>query len=292
MAVISQGEWGVKVLTRHDTRNTTMSAKNLSGTGSELRPPLPLHVALAKGFNLLRRIVESAALGAVVVIGTQGGLHGAEFSNLAFEDAVITFAQPGEPYVLASDALGPWTTNGLSPDTISYNWPCLGFGCLSIHDAHSTAPAIVLQGNYSVLLQGPVNIGFPEPEVVPLFISQVGTVPRNATKFTMLVLSAGSGLFEVSFDNGNVGASLDLLTPLRFGETVRLVYDVSGFSGETGELRISAGVAGDISSETFLSADDLHFVPEPSVAALFAIGGCLSIYCGRELVGSTRPPRC
>ncbi len=207
----------------------------------------------------------------VLLVGLLSGTQAcwAVFHNLDFEDAVITPEPPGQdpgsvPFtVLASDALPHWTTNGtLGAPIIPYNSICLGPGCTSLHDGGSTFVA-PLEGDFSVLLQGPV----PFPEQVPLFVAQAGTVPPGASQVTMLVNNAADDPFVVSFDNGGGATPLALLSHFPVGVTARLVYDIAPFAGETGELRISSSA----SFESFVMVDDIQFIPEPSGLALLAV---------------------
>lgn len=210
-------------------------------------------------------------------------LYGPQFGNLDFEDAVITVEPPPDIYsfvtVPASEALPQWSTNGAlgtENPTVGYDSICLGAGCTSIHDEYSLFVGEPLQGHYSVLLQGPVY-GAP---TVPLYISQVGMVPHNATKLAMLVNCQEFDVFDVSFDDGSGSTSLPLLTPFPRNETVRLVYDISEFSGVFGELKIS-------SSEDFEShdlVDAIQFIPEPSALLLAAMAGVGLLLRGRRRV--------
>jgi hypothetical protein len=204
-------------------------------------------------------------------------IYGAEFRNLDFEQAVITFEPPdqvpnGFTTVLAADALPYWTTNGAlnDPSVIGYNSTCLGAGCTSIHDSGSMFSEPPLEGEYTPHLLGPK---LDPPDEGPLYLAQVGLVPLGATRLMMLANQVGNDPFFVTFDDGSgpqVLTQLQPVTPFPLGQTVWLVFDISPFTGQIGELKINS----DAHFESWVYVDDLEFIPEPStlLLALIALG--------------------
>src|SRR5437879_4086489 len=85
------------------------------------------------------------------------------FVNLDFESANIPPGTPPGTVVAVSDALPGWTcyigTNQVT--AIHYDDISLGAAAITIHDRNSFEP--ILQGNYTVLLQG----SFPDGQIVP-----------------------------------------------------------------------------------------------------------------------------
>src|SRR5882672_5182664 len=90
------------------------------------------------------------------------------FVNLDFENPILPLV-PGR--VPITSALPGWT--GYNTEIIFYDDISLGAAAISLHDTNGFVP--IVQGNYTVLLQG----SFPGGAVVPA-IGQVGTVPATA----------------------------------------------------------------------------------------------------------------
>ena len=178
------------------------------------------------------------------------------FENLDFEDVVVG----------GSIELTSWETNA---EFLNYNNLCLGSICTSIHDDDSDffQP---LEGVFSVHLDPGTNPG------LTCAIWQLGTVPTNATSLTILVDTPDPDFFQVAFD----GMPLTLLSQ---SLSQPWVYDISTFSGVTGELRISQ-IAPDLGLTPGVLIDDIQFIPEPS-SALLAATICLLF------IGSKRSKR-
>ena len=193
--------------------------------------------------------------------------HSQGFMNLDFEDATITIASGFPSYVLESDAIPGWTAtplNSLNGNLyIGYNTISLGGAAAFLYDNNNTGQKPI-QGNYSVLLQGP-QLSIPSTPSTAA-IGQTGTIPTTAQSLTFLANQFG---LQVTFK----GLPIDFLVT---GSTANYnVYsaDISAYAGQTGQLLFTAP----LNSSVLL--DNIQFssspVPEPSTFALTALGGLL-----------------
>lgn len=153
-----------------------------------------------------------------------------DFQNLDFEMVVVD----------GPIQLPFWDTNG----ALIYNVLCLGSICTSIHDIGSNT-FLPLEGTYSVHIDPGTDIGDVN------FLAQSGTLPGAATILTLLVDTPHPDSFQIAFD----GTTLTVLAQVP-GQ--RWVYDISDFSGTTGELIISQTAPDNNGTGALL--DDIRFV--------------------------------
>lgn len=194
------------------------------------------------------------------------------FQNLGFESPVLPliYVSPGYPYVLASSAVPGWIPYLVdqAQSDVLYNVRTGGGSAVGLHDwMSSTAP---LEGNYSLLLQPGVSPSGGGRTAAA--VGQTGTVPAAAKSLRFL---AAYGQFTVSF----AGQSLAPVA-LSSGPNFSTLFgvDISGFAGQSGELRFTAPDIEGGPNDVFL--DSIRFstvaIPEPRVLALCALGVALS----------------
>ncbi len=165
------------------------------------------------------------------------------FENLDFEDAEIVLDRNGN--VIQSLALPFWETNA---EFFLYNQFCLGSRCTTIFD-DGNGFFDPLQGVYSLSLDAGTEGG-------ECFLTQTGTVPDSATCLTLLVDPISD------FDPNDFQVAFDATPLVLKSQGDRWAYDVSPFSGATGELKITT-----FSNNVdvgFVIIDDIKFIPEPS----------------------------
>ncbi len=175
------------------------------------------------------------------------------FQNLDFESANIPPGTPPGTVLPASDALPGWTCYfGVNQLTgIAYDVTTGNDAKISIHDANSLYVQ-PLQGNYTVAFQIPPGTTFSA-------IAQVGTIPSGARS---LQFYDKYGIPTVQFGGQQLGLALLATTPAYSIYAV----DVTGFAGQTGELRFTIG--GLLDNIAFSS----QAIPEPGVTALAGLG--------------------
>jgi len=188
-----------------------------------------------------------------LLLGTVSGFA-QSFTNLDFESANLSGYSAGS--VPAADAIPGWTAyfGGVLRTNISYNVsPVVVFGGDILGTNGGYHP---FQGSYYYYLLGSGSS--------PAVISQSGTVPVTARSLTFMSSTPAWG--GVSF-NGQILSLWDL---------GRHVYgaDISGFAGETGELRFeSSAYPGGLG----YLIDNIQFsdqpIPEPGTLGLVALGG-------------------
>ncbi len=177
------------------------------------------------------------------------------FQNLGFEDGRLVWPYSGDrSTVSASEALPGWyaMSRDLAYDTVALDW-----AIVSLHD-HQSEFAPVIFGNYSLLFQ--LSSDYTEaPE-----ITQTGQIPELSLslRFTSRAFFYNNH-FDVTF-NGTV-------LPVQFisssNDGTLWGADVSGFTGQTGELKFQGvGVL-----------DGIEFspvaIPEPGASLLVLLGG-------------------
>src|SRR5947209_11328601 len=165
------------------------------------------------------------ALALVLLVEGRQGLSQGTFVNLDFEHPVLPLTLGLDGRVSITNALPGWTgyMDGLSCDRVFYDDISLGAAAISLHDTNSFIT--ILQGRYTVLLQP----SFPGGTIVPA-IGQVSTVPSTARSVRFY---EAEGIPSVSF----AGQQIALVSLGSTPTYTILGGDVSGFAGQTGELR-------------------------------------------------------
>jgi hypothetical protein len=198
------------------------------------------------------------------------------FVNLNFESAVVA-ALPSSPAFMTvpvTNALPSWNVyfgSSLQP-LMSYNTKTLGSVGVSLWGPGSIFPGfggLILQGQYTVLLQGGVNPFSADKDAT---IAQNGTIP--ATARSLLALISGQSL-RVTFAGQELAYQDLSVVQTPEGYTVRTIgIDVTSLAGQPGELRFTAPYILDVPNELFL--DSIRFsnqpIPEPSPFALIMLG--------------------
>jgi hypothetical protein len=194
------------------------------------------------------------------------------FVNLGFENPTVP---PGTPpgIVPTSAAFPGWT----SPATIAaYDQMGLGgTAVLSLLSSNATIgfPFTPFDGRYTAVLQGGITPGDPS-----MSLAQIGTVPGDALSLHFFAASFGNN-FTVSL-NGQPRNFFVLGNFVTYNE---YAADISGFAGQTVELRFSQPPQPGALS---LFLDNISFspvaVPEPSTWALLALGTAAFCYAARR----------
>ena len=174
-------------------------------------------------------------LAALVAAGV--GLTGVSqsFRNLDFEEATFV-PVPGtyDGQVQIGPALPGWSVSTQAPFVLHNNM-FLDSAGVSILDTNASW-AEVLQGNFTVLLQGGFSLSWPL-ERVSVAIAQTAVIPTWAS-----TLLFDSGLPEPrDFEVKVGGQSLPFYALTSYTNNAWLYgLDISGFSGQTAELRFTA----------------------------------------------------
>jgi len=135
----------------------------------------------------------------------------------------------------------------------------------------------IIDGNYSVLLQGGYSSDDSYNGYVNASIAQTGMVPATAESLTFRAWDylGNLNLFAVSF-NGNTLSPTLLGTGTSPSGQPYNIYGVNivPYAGQTGQLEFTADGS---AAEPTILLDDISFstqaVPEPSILGLTAIGG-------------------
>lgn len=197
--------------------------------------------------------------------------HAAPFQNLDFESPVLPLVpiNPPEPYVLFSSAFPGWQGFvGTNVEALAkYNNVGLATAGISIFDQNP------IEGNYTAFLQAGSYLAHLE-QILPATLSQTGDVPAEASLIQLKAWAAGvvgPPLWSVTLAGQPI-----TMTPLETGPNYTLYSgDISAFSGQTVEFRISAlynEPYGEPGGFTALTFDSVTFVPEPGPVALSVVG--------------------
>ena len=192
------------------------------------------------------------------------------FQNLDFEQANIVpiVGSPLYPYaVTVANALPYWSVfyGNVEQSQITFNDPSLGATAVTLY----TTGYPVIEGNYSVLLQGGVTLSRGAETPAAASISQTGLIPAG-TQSLLFETELGYELLDVYIGSQNVP-----LTAVRSGPNYTLYgTDISAWAGQTEQLTFSAPSSG-VLNDWLL--DDISFsaVPEPGMVALSAMSGLL-----------------
>ena len=206
-----------------------------------------------------RTLVVVATFGIALQVFGQG-----TFQNLNFEMTDLSGFTPGT--VPMVNALPGWQGYLGVNQTASafYNDLSLGAAAISIHNSSSIKPPI--QGSYSAILQPQFN-----PNNLPgrdsAAIAQTGLVPVNSLS---LRFHSGSEFMQASF----AGQSIPLVQLGITGSYLILGGDISGFAGQTGELKFTMPSVAFSYNIPYL--DNIMFsnqaIPEPGTFCLFGLG--------------------
>lgn len=195
------------------------------------------------------------------IMFTQLPTQAKEFSNMDFEIAIQPLVPDGAFRVPIDKAMPGWTeyAGGVLYDKVIYNELSAGGGSISLQGPGSLQP--ILQGNYSVVMQGPSYVLGGS-----FALGQTGQVPVTAKSLQFWAYNLGG--IEVSFDNHLLPyAAIEVGS-----EYTTYGADISQFTGQTGELKFTAP------PQTGATLDNIRFssepivVPEPGTISLFALG--------------------
>ena len=202
----------------------------------------------------------------------------ASFVNLGFESANLTPIPQGQfgTFVPISQALPGWMrflgTNPVS--SVLQNNYALGSPNISIFGPNWTTAQGIIEGQYTVLLQGGVGSGDTS-------LLQTGLVPIGSQ--SLRFKASGGNNFPVNFTVSLSGQQLSPL-PLSSGPNYTLYgADISAFSGQAGELKFTA-LSYTIGPNNLL-LDSIVFspipVPEPAPIALLTLAVAMLFLCTR-----------
>ena len=190
------------------------------------------------------------------------------FQNLGFESGTLV-PIPGDPNdrFYFSDAFPGWTGYaGTTPITgILYDNETVTSANISLVGKNGPFIGNVIAGQYTALLQAGGSFG----SFVDTSIAQVGLVPADAQM--LLVKAAGVNL-SASFAGQGIP-----LVPIGSGANYTLFAgDISGFSGQIGELRLSSlSTPGSPVNSVFVDSLAFTAVPEPRILCVEVLGGFL-----------------
>ena len=201
------------------------------------------------------------------------------FRNLDFETARLTLPpiQPGVPNhnVPIQRALPNWTAFvGTMPlSAVWYNDVTVGSANVDLIDRYSFLGELVIDGDYSVVLQP----GIRGAERVNASISQFGVVPAEAES---IQFKCTPFPFSLSF----AGQELPIVPLAVQADYTLYGADIAPFAGQSGQLTITAIRDGIVLDSLVFSPDP---VPEPRVAVLLGVGLLVLTYS----LMRHRPPR-
>lgn len=191
------------------------------------------------------------------------------FGNLGFESANLPIVPQGEsggavPVGVALPGWQAYIGTGQASE-IYHNDRSIGGAAISILGPLWNPLSQILEGSYSVFLQP----SFSGLDTVA--IAQTSQIPQNARSLTFLATPASS--LEAAFE----GQRIPLVQIGVGADYIMLGGDISGFAGQTGELRFSGVPTGGGIPGGGGILDDIQFssqsIPEPSTLLLFSLGG-------------------
>jgi hypothetical protein len=204
------------------------------------------------------------------------------FQNLNFESADLPVIPPGQSGGEVSTFLAlPYWSVYVGNDQqfqVLYNYVYNSTATVDILGPNwEGLYANIIDGQYSVFLQSGIAMPNGSGGLVDASIAQIGMVPANAESLQFKAWESDAGTFTVSFAGNNL--SLVLLSTGQSPDGQQYdVYgaDIAPYAGQIGQLEFTQNY--NISDPSLL-LDDITFspdaVPEPSIAALTAIGGLL-----------------
>jgi hypothetical protein len=188
------------------------------------------------------------------------GAQAKDFQNMDFENPIEPLIRAGDYTISTTDGVPGWTVYlGNDPDTrMPYNTSSIGAPSVGLQGPGSQ---YVLQGNYTVLLQGEWHHW-----LIPASIAQTGQIPTDSLSIIFDLFTYSN--IELSF----AGHSIPLVQIGSEPGYNIVGGDISAFAGVTGELRFTAqGNKDGLIDDIRFSSEPL-VVPEPGPAALFAMG--------------------
>ncbi len=182
------------------------------------------------------------------------------FQNLDFESANVPFVPAGQfgSDVAVSNGVPGWNVyigSGQAATMLHNNISLGGATEVAIFGPQWFSSQI-LQGSYTVSLE-PATVG---PLVLPA-IGQTGRIPFSAQSVNFYGESGGT--YALMF----AGQQIPLIALSSTSAYTVYGGDISGFAGQTGELRFQGG---GLLDNVFFSNQP---VPEPSIEGLFVLGG-------------------
>lgn len=226
---------------------------------------------LSTARSVMRRwIVCSIAL---FLICTSGLWAQSAFQNLDFESANVAPIPAGQygGLVPITNAIPFWTgylgTNQWTQ--VLQNNLTLGQASIGLYGPVSPA-GVILQGQYTVVLQAGFNPFDGLQSFVGASLAQVGLVPANANSILLDVVTWGTN-FTLSFAGQGIS-----LSPVGSGPNYT-VYggNIAPFSGQAGELKLTIlPTVDDPENSAFVDAISFSTqpIPEPSALSLLLAG--------------------
>ena len=206
-------------------------------------------------------------------------VSGQSFVNLDFESARRIVPDQSSylyPYaVYATSAVPGWTVSGfLGTNDLLFNIYSLGAPSVSLFGTNSYNPPPPpvnqipppLDGKLSIDIYGGAPAGPPGTPTTSASISQTGLVPAWATSLQFIAQNtpySGPTVLLLSLGNQNIPYSA-----IDVGPNYTLYGgDISDFAGQIEPLTFTA-LQG---ANNYWEIDDIQFVPEPSVFAVFSV---------------------
>jgi hypothetical protein len=221
---------------------------------------------------------------------------GSVFQNLDFEAGPIYYPPVNEYYNIYSDVLPHWTVRfgnivqpGASCNNFTLDYPVVAL----MSSGGALRTSYVIDGQRSVYLQSASTEIFNNAaSAVNVAISQVGTVPAGSQSLWFSARNQWFDSFALPPGPFNVtlgGAVIPMIPMTVNGGDVEFAGSIGGWSGQTTELSIGVmanSAWGGATWEGWSVLDSIRFspeaVPEPSTAALVALGGVALAWYGAK----------
>jgi hypothetical protein len=183
-----------------------------------------------------------------------------DFQNMDFENPIEPLVPAADSTISTTDGVPGWTVYlGSDPDTrMPYNTSSIGAPSVALRGPGSQ---YVLQGNYTVLLQGEWH-----DQLIPASIAQTGQIPTDSLSVVFDLFTYSN--IELSF----AGHAIPLVQIGSEPGYNIVGGDISAFAGVTGELRFTAQGNKDGLIDDIRFSTEALVVPEPATAVLFAMG--------------------
>lgn len=208
------------------------------------------------------------------------------FQNLGFESAIVPVTPDRLPvFMPATNALPGWTVyygDIYQQSEVIYNGVSIGGVLVTLIDRHTfTHSNSVIRGNFTATLDaGSLFFGDGSGMIAWAAIAQTGTIPAVA-KSLLFDASGDVGFLQAAFDS-QVLPFFALSSGTNY---TRYGADISGFSGQSGELRFTERPDLPPRIHKIAYLDNITFselpIPEPGAIWLFTLGLFLS-RCRRQ----------